>query len=250
MQDMSLTLMVKVIQHQKYSPFLPHVRQHCFLPASVLNWPSLPGLFTVFPSLLVNQCPHFKLAVVMQRCSQIQTRCLMSFFISKQHSAKVSMTLTNFQAKPRRGRKIGSVWLRPFKSCSNNLHSNAARALPLCSEGREKREREAKPSKTKESVKGNCLSRKKHVKVYAHLPDLTPHCRNDTFLSYPTPGWEKISAAAHLLSEHSNSDYLLLQIPLSPLQRGTSPLEPQGDKVGAGQKKQVPLRPSSAYFSP
>lgn len=62
---------------------------------------------------------------------------------SSQNSKRVtvcvsSVTLTNFQAS-RRGRKIGSVWLRPFKSCTNNLHSPAVRALPLCSEGREKK---------------------------------------------------------------------------------------------------------------
>lgn len=210
-----------------------------------LSWPSWPGLFTVFPSACSPLWASSGHAAVLANPDKMLNELLHFKNSTLRKWAWLSLTF-----RQSRGRKIGSVWSRPFQSCSNNLHSNAARALPLCSEGREKREREAKPSKTKESVKGNCLSRKKHVKVYVNLPDLTPHCRNDTFLPYPTPGWEKISAAAHLLSEHSKSDYLLLQIPLSPLQRGTSPLEPQGDKVGAGQKKQVPLRPSLAYFSP
>lgn len=42
--------------------------------------------------------------------------------------------LYNFQTK-RRGRKIGSLWLRPSKSCTNNLNSPAVWAIPLCSEG-------------------------------------------------------------------------------------------------------------------
>lgn len=89
----------------------------CSVPVSVHKGAGLPQLFTFFPSprlLTTVSAPHFKLVVVMQRCSQIQTRCLSERLCLKAAHRKgvavctVSTTLTNFQAK-RRGRKIGSI---------------------------------------------------------------------------------------------------------------------------------------------
>ncbi len=93
---------------------------------------------------------------------------------------------------------------------------------------------------------------RKHV--YSNSPDLTPHCRSDTFLPYPT-GWEKISsAAAHLLTEHRNSyqpDCFPPTNPLVPAPEGNGFASVvRAEKVGAGGEKLVPLSLSLAYFSP
>lgn len=119
----------------------------CSLPVSAHEGPSLAQMFTFFPSLCLLttvSAPHFKLVVVMQRCLQIRTRCVINehFCLRTAHCDRdtvciLNVTLTNLEAK-RRGWKIGSIWLRPFKSCTNNLHSRVVWAIPLCSEGREK----------------------------------------------------------------------------------------------------------------
>lgn len=165
----------------------------CSLPVSAHEGPSLAQMFTFFPSLCLLttvSAPHFKLVVVMQRCLQIRTRCVINerFCLWTAHCdwdtvCILNVTLTNFETK-RRGRKIGSIWLRPFKSCTNNLHSPAVWAIPLCSEGREKETERYSWVQAQESVKRYSLRGRKHV--YSNLPDLTPHCRSDTFLPYPT----------------------------------------------------------------
>lgn len=94
-------------------------------------------------SLLVNHSLSFlhKLVVVMQQCSQIQTRCVnepkTQNTLQKSHTVQMIVPLPNFKTK-QWGRKIGSVWLRPLKSCAINPNSPAVWAIPLCSEGREK----------------------------------------------------------------------------------------------------------------
>lgn len=45
-----------------------------------------------------------------------------------------TVALHNFQTK-RRGRKIGRLWFRPSKPCTNKLNSPVVWAIPLCSEG-------------------------------------------------------------------------------------------------------------------
>jgi len=156
----------------------------------------------------------------------------MSVFVSEQARRQrvtdcaASVTLRNFQSEQRPGRKIGSVWLRPFKSGSNNLHSPAVRARPLCSAGRGKEDWELQPPLRlggKKSASGHRLSSRKCV--YSNLPDLTPHCRSDTFLPSPTLCWKSQLlpiSCSRSTGTPSSPTAPLPQIPFSPLRRGTA----------------------------
>lgn len=96
------------------------------------------------------------------------------------------------------------------------------------------------------------MSRRKLV--YSNLPDLTPHCRSDTFLPYPTvlfslAGRESpqlLPISSQCTGTPTSETASLLQTLLFQLQRGTAlqrKLEPK-------ERSQSPLSPSLAYFSP
>lgn len=104
----------------------------------------------------------------------------------------------NFQTK-RRGWKIGSVWLRPLKSCANNLNSPSVWAIVQREEQWESVLGSEKCVQYEEQ-KG-CLL--KLTRSDSSLPEWYISALPDCAVQ---PGREKISSAtAHLLSAQRNS---------------------------------------------